>query len=234
MQTGQTHSLQKLLSRGGALVVGTVHDRAGLRLVKFPYSRLRGIDVLEVRLDSVGEWNPPSGLSLPLIATARHPGEGGGGNLPVSERRRLLQESLPWASALDIELRSAHALADVVAQAHQLGRTLILSHHDFKATPSPAVLKNLADRAADQGADLFKVATFLRDPRDLQRLIGLQLSAAKVPVVAMGMGGAGRFSRIVLSGFGSPLCYGWLGRPQVPGQWPALRLRELLAEVMPS
>ena len=74
----------------------------------------------------------------------------------------------------------------------------------------------------------------LRDQRDLLRLIELQSGATRVPVTAMGMGPAGRFSRLVLSGFGAPLCYGWLGKPQVSGQWPALELAELLARVLPA
>lgn len=227
-------SLQHLLSTGRPLVVGTLHEPTALKwLREATKAGLRGLDVLEARLDCLGGLDLPSRWPLPVIATARHPGEGGCGNLSLSMRRRLLGEAIPWASAIDVELRSAKALATVVAQAHQHGRSVILSHHDFKSTPSLAVLKKLAARAASEGADVFKVAALLRDPRDLQRLIELQVSSPGVPVVAMGMGGAGRFSRLVLSGFGSPLCYGWLGKPQVSGQWPALRLRGLLAEVLP-
>jgi len=60
------------------------------------------------------------------------------------------------------------------------------------------------------------------------------LDELPIPVTTMGMGPAGRFSRLVLSGFGAPLCYGWLGKPQVPGQWPALELAGLLAGMLPS
>jgi len=228
-------TLQHLLSKGRPLIVGTLHEASGLRWMKKAAKRaLQALDVLEARLDAVGGLELPEKWLLPVIATARHPGEGGVGNLSLSKRRQLLTEALRWAAAIDIELRSARALAPVVAEAHQSGRTGILSHHDFKGTPSLAALKKLVSRAASEGADVFKVAALLRDPKDLQRLIELQLSSPGVPVVAMGMGGAGRFSRLVLSGFGSPLCYGWLGKPQVSGQWPALRLRSLLSEVLPS
>lgn len=233
----QLLSLQHLLTSGRPLAVGTIHDAAGVRVLKTITSdRPRGLDLLEVRLDSLDQ----SALSkikkwpLPVIATARHPAEGGAGKLTVTQRRRLLESALPWASALDVELRSSLELASIVAQAHRHGRTVILSHHDFKATPSLASLQKLAARAADQGADLFKVAALLREPRDLQRLIEFQMANVKVPVVAMGMGSAGKFSRIVLSGFGAPLCYGWLGNPQVPGQWPGLKLRGMLDEVLPA
>lgn len=233
----QIQSLQLLLREGAPLVVGTLHDQAGLKFLKRAAARdslLRGIDLLEVRLDALPLTGLPVRWPLPVIATARHPGEGGAGNLSQSSRQALLESALPWASALDIELRSAHSLAPVIAHTHQQGRTLILSHHDFKATPTLPMLKKLASQAAAHGADLFKVATLLRDRHDLQRLIDLQLSRTEIPVIAMGMGDAGQFSRIVLAGFGTPLCYGWLGSPQVPGQWPAQKLRGILGEVLPA
>lgn len=146
----------------------------------------------------------------------------------------MLQDAVSWSAAVDVELRSARALAPIIAEAHQHGRTVILSHHDFKATPSLKSLRSLAVKAAGSGADLFKVATFLRDRSDLMTLIEFQAGSSPVPVVAMGMGNAGRFSRMVLAGFGAPLCYGWLGKPQVPGQWPAEDLRSLLNGVLPA
>lgn len=169
-----------------------------------------------------------------MIATARHPGEGGAGELSLSRRRALLEAAIPWAAAIDVELRSSKQLAPVIARAHQHGRTVIFSHHDFAATPPLSTLRRLAVKAAGEGADLFKVAAFLRDPADLRRLIEFQSGKNPIPVAAMGMGRAGRFSRLVLAGFGAPLCYGWLGKPQVPGQWPAADLRPLLAEILPS
>lgn len=226
--------LHPLLATGRPLVVGTLHEPKGLRLVTSGKpSRLAGVDVLEARLDHLLGSPLPRLWPLPVIATARHPSEGGAGSLSPAQRRNLLSEALEWADAVDVELRSAASLAPVIAGAHQHGATVILSHHDFRTTPGMASLKTLAKRAADQGADLFKVAVTLRTPADLSRLIEFQ-SSAPVPVASMGMGPAGRFSRLVLAGFGSPLCYGWLGTPQVPGQWPALELRSLFDSVLPS
>ncbi len=236
----QELSLHPMLERGRTLVVGTLHEQTGLRLLsKSNAKKVKFVDLLEARLDSlpnhlISAFSSQLPVDLPMIATARHPGEGGVGNLTLAQRRSLLEESLSWASAIDVELRSAQSLAPLIATAHQHGRTVILSHHNFSSTPSLATMKELALRASDLGADLFKVATFLRNPADLERLIGLQTAKTPIPVTAMGMGAAGRFSRIVLSGFGAPLCYGWLGKPQVPGQWPALELAGVLSEVLPA
>lgn len=234
MRKGQIRSLQEMIRDGRPLVVGTVHEKSGLQRIRRGGATLRGLDLIEVRLDCLDGLALPTAWPLPVIATARHPGEGGSGALSAPARARLLGQAIPWASAIDVELRSCRALAPVIARAHQHGRTVILSHHDFRATPALKSLRRLADRAAAAGADLFKLATLVRDRGDLLRLIEFQAGKAPVPVVAMGMGSAGRFSRLVLGGFGAPLCYGWLGKPQVPGQWPAADLRALLRGILPA
>jgi 3-dehydroquinate dehydratase I len=233
MKKGQTKSIQRLLALGRPLVVGTIHEATALQRTRRGVANLGGVDLLEVRLDFLGDVTLPSKWPLPAIATARHPDEGGAGSLSTAKRASLLRGAIPWASAVDVELRSAKALAPVIAEAHQHGLTVILSHHDFKATPSPKHLGRLVAKAAEAGADLFKVATVVHDRKDLMRLIEFQSENSPVPVVTMGMGNAGRFSRLVLPGFGAPLCYGWLGKPQVPGQWPAIELRGLLEGILP-
>jgi 3-dehydroquinate dehydratase-1 len=234
MKRGQIKSIQGLISAGRTLVVGTLHERTGLQRIRRGGSALSGLDLLEVRLDCLDGAKLPEEWPLPVIATARHPDEGGSNCLSKARRAALLYDAVSWSASVDVELRSARALAPVIAEAHQHGRTVILSHHDFKATPSLKSLRSLAAKAAESGADLFKVATFLRDRSDLMTLIEFQAGSSPVPVVAMGMGNAGRFSRMVLAGFGAPLCYGWLGKPQVPGQWPAMELRSLLNGVLPA
>jgi 3-dehydroquinate dehydratase-1 len=234
MKNGQIKSIQTLITAGRPLVVGTLHDKTGLQLIRRGASVLSALDLLEVRLDCIEGIPLPVSWPLPVIATARHPDEGGSGSLSKVRRAGLLNDAVSWSSAIDVELRSAKALAPVIAQAHQHGRTVILSHHDFIRTPAIKTLKSLAVKAANSGADLFKVATQLRDRSDLLSLIEFQSGISPVPVVAMGMGSAGRFSRVVLAGFGAPLCYGWLGKPQVPGQWPAAELRSLLNGVLPT
>lgn len=216
------------------LVVGTLHEAMGLKEASAWKSGRAPVDLLEARLDALTGLQLPRRWKLPVIATARHPREGGVGGHSPATRRRMLTEAVPWASAIDVELRSAQQLAPVIAIAHQHGRTVILSHHDFSSTPSLNILRRLASRAAAAGADLFKVAAFLNTPADLIRLAEFQAGKSPVPVVVMGMGPAGRFSRIVLAGMGAPLCYGWLGKPQVPGQWPAVGLRPLLATLLPE
>src|SRR4051794_13751410 len=69
-------------------------------------------DLFELRLDSVDARAKEAReaiarLPAPVIVTARHPREGGLRNLTTEKRALLLEEFLPSAEYIDIELRSA-------------------------------------------------------------------------------------------------------------------------------
>ncbi len=198
-------------------------------------------DVLELRVDAFAA--DPSRLDAlaaraarSLIVTVRHPAEGGlAAALDLPARRRLYERFLPVAAWVDIELRSLRPLAAIAAQARGRGVKLIASFHDFQGTPSLRRLRTLADRAAAAGADVCKIATTTRTPGDLARLLDLlecHHGVGALPLAVMGMGSLGKASRPALAASGSVLNYGYLGGgAQVPGQWPAARLRERIDEL---
>ncbi|MEX1044534.1 MAG: type I 3-dehydroquinate dehydratase [Chthoniobacterales bacterium] len=217
-------------------VVATVHSLRGLR--EAGQLRRGEVDFLEVRLDLLAGAVTALRTALPtwrvpVLLTARHPAEGGAKKITASRRRDLLLEFLPQAAAVDIELRSVGTLAPVLRQAQTLGLQRLVSFHDFGGTPSLARLRKVAAAARRAGADLVKIATQLRNPHDLAVLLELQASLPDVALATMGMGPLGRVSRLALAAAGSQLNYGYLDRPQVPGQWPALELKRRIAEVLP-
>lgn len=215
------------------LVVATANTERGLS--KAAALRLKdGVDLVEIRLDCIPESIDQLGrlvreIKLPLIITARHPQEGGGGRLGVAARRQKLDALLPQAGFVDIELRSVASMQSVLARAKRHRVEVIVSFHDFTKTPSLAALRRKIHQARRAGASIVKIATNLRGPRDLSTLIELQ--AGSKDVATMGMGPLGKVSRLVLPLSGARLVYGYLDRPQVKGQWPAERLAERLAEV---
>lgn len=211
-----------LQSNGRApLIVGTLHSAACLKMLeKGPQELLGKIDFLETRLDSLPSKLLPSSWPLPVIATARHPAEGGMGNLTVIQRRRLFESALPWASAIDIELRSVKQLLSTIANAKKAKRFVICSFHDFQTVPSLARLERMALHAQEVGADLFKVACMVRSDQELMRLLAFQsMMKSGLRVATMGMGEGGQLTRLLLAAAGSALSYGWLYSPQVIGQW---------------
>jgi 3-dehydroquinate dehydratase-1 len=147
-------------------------------------------------------------------------------------RRALYGDFLEVAGLVDLELRQAGAMKEVIRDAREGGAGVILSHHDFRRTPAPDQLRELARRAADAGADIFKVATMTREARDLAVLIEfLADEKEKLPLAVMGMGVYGKISRLVLARAGSCLNYGYLGSPNASGQWPVALLKALIEEL---
>lgn len=214
-------------------VVATSHTLRGLRMA----ADLRsgdGVDLVEVRLDCLSRHTRllPQMLrriKLPLILTARHPEEGGAACLSARARGELLEKFMPFASMIDIELRSAAQLLGVLNMAKKRLVEVIVSTHHFSRTPSEALLRRKVRAGSVLGASIVKIAATLRDARDLATLINVQASCDKA--ATMGMGPLGKASRLVLPLAGAHLVYGYLDRPQVEGQWPAELLAERLVEL---
>lgn len=216
-------------------VVGTVHSIPGLRAA----ARLRpgsGIDLVEARLDFLADTSDRlaamlADIRLPILLTVRHPREGGNGNMTSARRRELLQQFLPSASMIDVELRSAGTFRELLIAARRRRVETVLSFHDFKGTPTPARLRRKQREAALHGSRVVcKIACQLRGAADLARLLLVQ-TGARGPLATMGMGPLGKISRLLLPLAGSRLAYGYIDRPQVPGQWPAELLARRLREV---
>jgi len=207
-------------------VVGIVDSPAALSTaLKLPAG---SVDFLEWRADCL-----PSGLRIPSsrfpwILTVRHPLEGGKRKLSSPQRREIFAGLLPAAELVDIELRSFASLAGIIGSARSRQIRVIASFHDFKKTPASGKLRDLAARARDEGADIFKLATRTESPADVRRLLDL-FQSPPLPLAVMGMGPLGFGSRVLFAQCGSVLNYGWLHRPNVPGQWPAVELKRILA-----
>ena len=222
-------------SPAASLVVATAHTAAGLRAAQ----RLGAQEVgyVEVRLDSLATSRGIKAEDIrrikpPVLLTARHPAEGGRGALSLPQRRVLLGECLPFVRAVDVELRSVRSMAGLLEEASRRKVRKVVSFHDFRGTPTLKRLCEIFRRSHRAGADVVKIAVDLRSARDLAVLLHLQASA-RTPLATMGMGPLGKVSRLVLAAAGSRLNYGYLDKPQVPGQWPALELVRRIEEVLP-
>ena len=221
----------------GPQVVAAVHTMNGLALAQRLPSG--AVDFLEIRLDAFaameGGMTPlvkalPK-LKIPLIVTARDFREGGAGRLTTSQRRELLLHSLPFTTLVDIELRNANAMAEVVEAARKAGVGVILSAHDFSKTPQLKRLREMAKRAAKYKPAIFKFAGAAKTTRDLSILLEFLAVEKKLPLAVMGMGRRGKLSRVMLGGAGSVLNYGYLDEANASGQWPARLLKERLREI---
>lgn len=234
----QLISSKNLLLATRPLTVGVISDATVLRhfASESPGTRHSACDVVEIRLDLLSMdladlRSLASGLDLPLLFTARHPAEGGKGAEDPALRSAALEAVLDIAALIDIELQSVPHMGSLVGKARAAGVGVVGSFHDFQATPPDEILTGARDFAQTAGLDAVKIATYLNGPSDLQRLMQQATDKRRLPFSVMGMGPLGRLSRLALAKLGSLLNYGYLGESNAPGQWPAPRLKELLAEI---
>ena len=222
-------------------MVGTIHSLGALQcaLQLVPGD----VDLLELRVDafagSPALLNSLSAavpaLRAPLLLTVRHPEEGGAAALTAGRRKALFRQFLPLVQWADFEVRSLKSLQAEIAEAKALGVQVVVSDHHFKGTPSLVTLKRRLALARSLAPAVVKVATTVRSPVDLERLLTfLNESEMHRPgqLSVMGMGAYGQVSRLLLGRCGSALNYGYLDQPQVPGQWQAVVLKQRLLELM--
>lgn len=214
-----------------ALVVAAVHTQAGLRVA----GRLgnRDVDLVELRVDALA--GKPAGVrsflakcKLPVLLTVRHPAEGGIGNLSAASRRKYFEEFLPFAALVDVELRCVGAMREVIAAAKERRIGVVISDHHFHRTPTLAQMVERGKRAFAAGADIFKLACLTDSVGSVARLMEFLSAEKGRPLAVMGMGKFGQVSRLVLACAGSILNYGYLDKPNAPGQWEARELKGLL------
>jgi 3-dehydroquinate dehydratase-1 len=215
----QLATAQNPLQATRPLTVGVLADAAAVEAWRAldAAQRAQTCDVLELRLDSLPldasalrQLVAETAQAQAVLITARHPAEGGQGQLDSAARRQRLESLLSVAQLMDIELQSLGEMKPLIQQAQAAGLGVIGSLHDFQSTPSLEVLEGALRFAQSAGLNAFKVATHLNHPRDLQRLIDLTLLDHPL--------------RRLLN-------YGFIGQANAPGQWPAAQLRQLLGEL---
>ena len=221
-------------------VVATVTGKADLEfLLKLPDL---SIPLLEFRLDNLSDCLDlveKTILQLPseiqVLITSRHPDEGGAAALSEIERIAGYNRFLEHSHLIDTEIRSldSKAIQELIAKAHRKNVAVVASFHDFTSCPESELLQEKIDEAFSGGADIAKLAVVISSFSELHRIVELVESQREIgnAISAMGMGPFGKLSRLALAKAGSCLNYGYLQKENAPGQWPAAKLRELIAEI---
>jgi 3-dehydroquinate dehydratase-1 len=191
-----------------------------------------GADILEVRIDLLGIDDPgdltellqglKEQVGLPLIVTNRCQKEGGQWEGSEESRMDLLLSAIPFADGVDVEL-SAPFRTRVNEAMRSGNKTLIISSHDFKATPSYGNMQATLKLANAAGADIAKLAVTPNNSADTLRLLTVTQDA-DFPVCTIAMGKLGSHTRVVAPIYGSVLTYGSVDGTVAPGQ---LRIDEL-------
>ncbi|MDR2549486.1 MAG: type I 3-dehydroquinate dehydratase [Desulfobulbus sp.] len=215
-----------VLAESNAAVLAAVAPVAGLA------------DVVEIRLDGLREPLTPAcvaALGKPVLATNRPIWEGGRFAGSESERIGCLETALRnGAHQVDIELRTAPEFRDrLLATARACGAQVLVSSHDFAATPAADLLSAILGQMVASGADIGKIVTTAATPADALRVLALQQEAEAVafPLCAFAMGKAGAISRLATLYLGGHMTYAAPSPEQAtaPGQITIHNLHRLLA-----
>lgn len=224
--------IRKKVLPKGPLAAGVVTGSISAPVVKKAVRQ--GADILEVRLDTFKDLTPEglvksfkklkASTGLPLLATVRSRKEGGSQGLSDQKRAEVFKIAMPFSDFIDIELSSDKIIKSVVNFAHKQGGKVIISFHDFKATPADTALKTIIKRGRATGGDFIKIAAKANSRSDVRRLAGLLASFDDLIVVAMG--GLGAASRVFFPMLGSYITYGALTEKTAPGQLPLKLLKK--------
>lgn len=151
---------------------------------------------------------------IPLLFTIRDQNEGGDPlDIDASHKIELIERVAEnsHVALIDFEVKQADGDLDRVKEAaHANNKKLILSYHDFSATPSNEEMIAVLRSAADKGADYAKLSVTPETKQDVLSLLSVTEEADRtldIPVITMAMGGLGTVTRMFGWYFGSVITF---------------------------
>jgi len=217
-----------------SLVAGTMETALEKMTAGFRYA-----DLLELRIDLIADLDLPAlvkGKTGPILITNRRQEEGGCFQGTEEERILLLCEAIRFkAEYVDMEVATDDGLARRLLDAAtgQGGQTkIIVSFHDFDATPTEKNLRRIWGACREKGGDIVKIVTHARCSEDNLRVLSLIPYSRKrgQDIIAFCMGEQGRISRIMAPLLGSHLTFASLGKGEeaAPGQMTINEMKQVL------
>lgn len=195
---------------------------------------IRGLtkpDLIELRLDYATEHLDLEKLrestSLPLIATARLPTQGGRWGRGECERQRLLLSAVESRfDYVDLETNTV-SLCELVVRLHEMRASVIVSSHYLDRTPTLDEMQTAHGKAKRAGADIVKIVGTATSPSDNMPCLGyLSLEPGNI---SFAMGVLGVPSRVLSPLMGGAFTYASAseGETVAQGQPTLQSLREI-------
>jgi 3-dehydroquinate dehydratase type I len=132
------------------------------------------------------------------------------------------------ATYVDVEYEAEEAyrksLTDI-AKAN--GTQVIVSYHNFDATPEISALTTVVQQSLDMGADWVKLAVTARSPADVAKVMSLYGQCNRL--IAFAMSDIGKISRITAPFLGAPFTFASIDdfRTTAPGQLSANKMQKI-------
>ena len=157
---------------------------------------------------------------IPLLFTFRTQREGGHLSAPLPAYRSLAEHAIcsGHVHLVDLELFSGDdMIRETIDLAHRHQVSVILSNHDFAATPKEEEILRRLHHMEDLGADIAKIAVMPQSAGDVLTLLSMK--------------GTGLISRLSGEVFGSCLTFGSVKEASAPGQIEVGKLKEFLTAI---
>ncbi len=199
--------------------IGTVNlDEPRICLCVKAGSEVKGAehaDLFEIRIDYSVNKNPGflaqeieklKNKRKPVILTNRSRSEGGFFQGTEEERLALMTSLLELVDCIDIELNAVREAEELIKKAKDLGKKVIVSHHDFEKTPSKDEVKKILMEEQEHG-DIAKAAFKVNNPEDILKIYAgtLDVNSKDKPVIVIPMGDP--LARLAGVLFNIPLLY---------------------------
>lgn len=203
-------------------------------------------DLAEWRADWYKEWEDIDKVKqiaeklrkilgeMPVLFTFRTGYEGGASEID-EEMYGTLSLAMAGCEAIDLldveAFRNEKIVEQIVETAHVNGKKVIMSNHDFSATPSEAELVRRLTCMQRMGADMAKIAVMPQSMQDVITLMGASLRCNEelsCPIITMSMGAMGSISRICGEFSGSAITFSSAKIASAPGQIEATKMKYML------
>lgn len=191
---------------------------------------LEEVGMAEVRIDLLDLM--PNQLEMVfsshknLIATCRQ------GRYDDAQRASILARAIEAGAAwVDLEIEtSPEWRKPLIDLARSKKCKVIISWHCFGKTPDEKEIIEIVDSLYAAGADVAKIACLSNNIADSSRILGLYSKYRRL--VALGMGDAGKITRIAALSLGAPFTFASvMGNSTAPGQIDYLELEKLINQI---
>ncbi len=203
-------------------------------------------DLAEWRADWYKEWEDIDSVKhiakklreilgeMPILFTFRTAYEGGASEID-EEMYGVLSLGMAGCEAIDLldveAFRKEKIVKQIIETAHMNGKKVIISNHDFSATPSEAEIVRRLSCMQRMGADMAKIAVMPQSMQDVITLMGASLQCNEelsCPIITMAMGAMGSISRICGEFSGSAITFASAKVASAPGQMEAAKMKYML------
>ncbi len=192
---------------------------------------LNRVEMAEIRLD-LTEYTPDQIKKVfahptPTVATCRPDNMG-----PEKQLEILTLAIESGAHYVDVEIEAAPVQQQaLLAVARKHNCRVIISYHNYECTPGMRELYSLLDECYAKGADVAKLAVQANSKADSARILGLYSN--EKPLVALGMGEAGKITRVLSPSLGAEFTFAAMdnGAGTAPGQISYSRMKALLETI---